>query len=634
MTGVPTIVVIDDAVEVRTLVRTRLNLSGRLDVVGEGASGHDAVELAARLRPDLMLLDVSMPVLDGLEALPEVLGVSPETRVVMYSGFAEAGLSDRCRALGAAAFLEKSTSLETLSADLLTVPGAEAPAVAEAEAPPAPNEEPGGVAAEPDESVLQEHLERFQEVFEEAAIGMATMTLSGRLVRGNRSLARLLGRRVRQLVGVSYADQAGTDAERVRAALRRVVDEGEDLVRLEHRVDRDGSDQRVLTMLSPVRDATGRPLYLFLQVQDVSGQRATEEALRLLVDAVQDYAIFMLDVDGHVASWNAGAERNNGWAAEEIIGQHFRIFYPPEKRVQRHPEHELEIALREGRYEEEGWRVRKDGTRFWAHVTITAVRDRDGQLLGFGKVTRDNTERREASERLEQVNTRLLGAADEQSDFLAMTAHELRSPVGVLGGTAQLLRAHWDELGEAERLELLDGMTSSAGRLTRLLSDLLTASRIHGTALDLKTLELDLEEELARIVNDVSRTAEPGAVRLGTVVPRHVQADVDRLAQMVENLVSNALRYGVAPVEISAEDDGPMVAIVVRDAGAGIPEELRAKLFQRFATGGDGGTGLGLYIVRELAHAQGGDATYRAEDQAFVITLPKDAPTEVRADGG
>jgi PAS domain S-box-containing protein len=633
MTGVPTIVVVDDAVEVRTLVRTRLNLSGQLDVVGEGASGHDAVELAARLRPDLMLLDVSMPEQDGLEALPEVLGVSPETRVVMYSGFAEAGLWDRCRALGAAAFVEKSTSLETLSTDLLAVLGADAPVV-EAEVSPAPIEEPPAAATEPDESVLQEHLERFQEVFEEAAIGMATMTLSGRLVRGNRSLARLLGRRVRQLVGMSYADLAGADAERVSDALRRVVEDGEDLVRLEHRLDRDGSDQRVLTMVSPVRDATGRPLYLFLQVQDVSGQRATEEALRLLVDAVQDYAIFMLDVDGHVATWNAGAERNSGWTAEEIIGQHFRIFYPPEKQVGQHPEHELEIALREGRYEEENWRVRKDGTRFWAHVTITAVRDRDGHLLGFGKVTRDNSERREANARLEEANTRLLGAADEQSDFLAMTAHELRSPVGVLGGTAQLLRAHWDELGEDERVELLDGMTSSASRLTRLLADLLTASRIQGSALDLNTVDLDLEEHLARIVHDTARSAEPGAVRLGSVVPRRVRADGDRLAQMLENLVSNALRYGVAPVEISAEDVDPMVAIVVRDAGSGIPEELRTKLFERFATSGEGGTGLGLYIVRELARAQGGDASYRVEDQAFVITLPKHAPTEMRADGG
>ena len=115
------------------------------------------------------------------------------------------------------------------------------------------------------------------------------------------------------------------------------------------------------------------------------------EMLRLLVEAVEDYAIFMLDPEGRVASWNPGAERSKQWTADEIIGKHFRVFYPPEKQAVRHPERELEIALREGRYEEEGWRIRKDGSRFWAHVTITTVRGPDGRLLGFGKVTRDNT---------------------------------------------------------------------------------------------------------------------------------------------------------------------------------------------------------------------------------------------------
>lgn len=627
MTGVPTIVVVDDAVEVRTLVRTRLTLSGQLDVVGEGASGQDAIDLVERLQPDLLLLDVSMPGMDGLEALPRVRAVSPNTRVVMYSGFAENGLSDRCRALGAAAFMEKSTSLESLSADLLAVLGAEPPTDER------PVAEPDEVSADPEESVLHEHLERFQEVFEEAAIGMATMTLAGRVVRGNRRLARLVGRRVPEMVGASYAELAGPDADRVRAALRRVVDGGEDVVRLEHTMD-GASEHRVRTMVSPVRDASGRALYLFLQVQDVSGQRETKEVLRLLIEAVEDYAIFMLDTEGHVVSWNPGAQRSKGWTAEEIVGQHFRIFYPPDKQVQRHPEHELEIALREGRYEEEGWRVRKDGTRFWAHVTITAVRDRDGELVGFGKVTRDHTEPREASARLEEANSRLLQAADDQSHFLAMTAHELRSPVGVLGGTAQLLRAHWDELGDNERTELLDGMTSSASRLARLLADLLTASRIQGTALDLNIVELDIAEELAGIVRTASRSADPGHVRLGRVAPLRVHADEDRLAQMVENLVTNALRYGAAPVEITAEADGPMVDIVVRDAGPGIPEEMLAKLFQRFATSSQGGTGLGLFIVRELAKAQGGDASYRSEDGSFVITLPSAGPIETDTDGG
>ena len=174
MTSIPTVVVVDDAAEIRALVRTRLRLSGRLDVVGEGASGHDAIALVEQHRPALLLLDVSMPGMDGLEALPRVREGSPETRVVMYSGFSEVGLAERTIELGAAAFFEKSTSLDTLVDDLLAVLG-----------------EPARAPADPGESepVLEEHLERFRELFEDAAIGMATLTLSGRIVRVNQSLA-------------------------------------------------------------------------------------------------------------------------------------------------------------------------------------------------------------------------------------------------------------------------------------------------------------------------------------------------------------------------------------------------------------------------------------------------------------
>jgi PAS domain S-box-containing protein len=621
MRAVPTIVVVDDAAEVRALVRSRLRLSGRLDVVGDGSSGREAVDLAERHRPDLMLLDVSMPEMDGLTALPRVLAGSPATRVVMYSGFAEEGLSDRCKALGAAAFFEKSTSLETLADDLVSVLGGGVRSDEPTLAPQvlAPHDSGPDASAQ---AVLHEHLERFQEVFEEAAIGMATMTLAGGLVRSNRKLAHLLGRPEGELVGMSYAALAGVDAGRVQAALREVVVEGRDVARLEHTIGGPETNLRVQTMLSPVRDASNRSLYVFLQVQEVSDRGESVEILRLLVEAVEDYAIFMLDPEGHVASWNPGAQRSKGWTAEEIIGQHFRIFYPPEKQVERHPEHELEIALREGRYEEEGWRVRKDGSRFWAHVTITAVRDPDGALVGFGKVTRDNTERRETSRRLEEANTRLAAAAEEQSHFLAMTAHELRSPVGVLGGTAQMLRKHWAELTDDERNELLDGMSGSAERLSRLLADLLTASRIHGSALDLKIREVSLPAELPQIVRTASSAAGPGDVRLGELPAVTALVDPDRLGQMIENLITNAIRYGAAPVDVTVEPDGDTVAIVVSDAGPGISAAMQPKLFERFATSGRGGTGLGLYIVRELAQAQGGEAAYRPQDGAFVITLP------------
>jgi hypothetical protein len=375
-------------------------------------------------------------------------------------------------------------------------------------------------------------------------------------------------------------------------------------------------------MVSPVRDATGRPLYVFLQVQDVSGQRATEEALRLLVDAVQDYAIFMLDVDGRVATWNAGAERTNGWAAEEIIGQHFRIFYPPEKRVEQHPEHELEIALRDGHYEEEGWRVRKDGTTFWANVLITAVFDETGRHMGFAKVTRDITERRRLQEQLQQ-------AADDQAKFLAVTAHELRTPIGVLGGAAETLARHWSDLEESERADLLGALEAGTSRLRRLLDDLLTASRLQASSLEVGRDVVRVADTVSDALATVARTWPGARVEVDVDPETAVYADRDRLAQVLDNLLGNALRHGEQPVRLSAEPAADRVLIQVRDSGTGVPEHMQSRLFERFATGrSKGGTGLGLFIVRELVRAQGGDARYEPAGPGepagvFVVSLPR-----------
>ncbi len=271
------------------------------------------------------------------------------------------------------------------------------------------------------------------------------------------------------------------DDDGLRSAITSIVEEGVDVVTLEHPRTDEVYRRSTLTV---VRARTGRPLYLFAQCQDVTEQRLaelelhqSEQRFRLMVDVVRDYAIFMLDPEGRISSWNLGAQRSKGWTADEVIGQHFRIFYPPEQQKARHPEHELELTLRDGVYQEEGWRVRKDGSRFWAHVTITAIRDESGQHLGFAKITRDHTERMqmleqqghyahalaEANARLEEANAGLADAAEEQARFLAVTAHELRTPVGVLTMSARLLADNLDRLEDDEREELLSSMHGQRG---------------------------------------------------------------------------------------------------------------------------------------------------------------------------
>jgi PAS domain S-box-containing protein len=636
----PTVVVVDDAADVRLLMKTRLRVSGSFKVVGEGADGAQAVALAEQHEPALMLLDVSMPGVDGLQALPEVLKVSPSTRVVMFSGFEEHGLAERARALGAADFIEKSVPVDALLARLLEL----------LERPTAARRQSSGAVVSVDQEVLDEHLERFREVFEEAAIGMATMTLTGRVVRANRALASLVGVAADDLVGTFYGDLTDEEGRRVTEALEDIQSRSLDLAGLEHGLAGERGGRSVRATLAPVRDSGGRPLYLFLQVQDITAERAaldelreSEERFRMLVEAVEDYAIFMLDPTGHIVSWNSGAQRSKLYTAEEIIGQHFRVFYPPEVAERGHPEYELEVALREGHYEEEGWRVRKDGSRFWANVLITAVFNKAGEHVGFAKVTRDTSERRRleqdretavralaaANEELEMLNRRLQEAADDQSQFLAVTAHELRTPIGVLGGSAEMLSKHWAELQDDERRDLLATMRSSTLRLRRLLQDLLTASRLQSSALEVQKAPVTISDVVADSLATVQSTHPDAQVSFVGDPALTVEGDRDRLAQAVDNLVTNALRHGMSPVTVDTEADDATVTILVSDSGAGVPAAMQPRLFERFATGqGRGGTGLGLFIVRELAHAHGGDAFYDPPGPAhpagrFCVRLPR-----------
>ncbi len=640
------VVLVDDSSEVRTLVRTRLELSGRFEVVGEGGDGAEAIGLAYRHEPDLLLLDTSMPTMDGLEALPAILTLSPDTRVVMFTGFEEHGLATAARELGASDFIEKSIRMDKLPDRLLGVlglpPTSERPQPAtargrlrvvggsDAAAPERPAEEE---VAE-DQAVLDEHLERFREVFERAAIGMATLTLNGSIVRANTALARLMGSEAADLVGVDYGRLTGGEGEALDAGLEAISSTNTSMVVLEHRLP--GEEERTARVtLAPVRDSKDQPLYVFAQVQDISAQRyaedelrRSEERFRMLVTAVRDYAIYMLDPDGNVASWNAGAQRIKGYSADEIIGQNFRVFYPEEEQEVGHPEHNLELALRDGAFSEEGWRVRRDGTRFWAGVVITAMHDEEGRHIGFAKVTRDQTEARRFAEERQ-------AAVAQQTHLLAVTAHELRSPAAVIEGSSSLLQEQWERLGDSERSQLLSAIDTSAHRLQRLVSDLAAASRLQDDALVLRPGDVSLEDLVTTAV-ERTRAANNGAVIEVSVEPDvMIRADGGRLAQALDNLLDNAIRHGRAPISITGRATGDGIEITVSDEGPGVPEDLAPELFDRFAVGGTtGGTGLGLYLVREIARGHGGDAVYLPRDGAqpsrFTLTVPSEPAGTVR----
>jgi PAS domain S-box-containing protein len=628
------VVLVDDADDVRRVVGRHLRLSGRFRVVGEGRSGAEAVSLAEQHRPHILVLDASMPDMDGLEALPRITAVAGTTKVVMLSGFSGRAIELAARELGAAAFIEKAAPLDELSDRLLDVLAGEPQEVKAA----------NGTYDVARDGVMAQHLERFRTVFDQAAIGMATMTLAGTVVRANGTLVELTGQPESALVGKRYQDLAAGHA--VASLERAVADVGGGRVgsaEVEHRLAGALESTWIRSTVTAVRDAGGRPLYLFVQAEDITERRealaalrASEESLRLLVESVTDYAIFLLDRKGHVATWNPGAQRMKGYTAQEIIGRHFRVFYPPEAQEVRHPEHELEVAIAEGRYEEEGWRIRKDGGRFWANVVITALFDPDRGLVGFGKVTRDVTDRRMAeaeakrhADTLAAANLQLQAANEQTADFLNITAHELQGPISALTGAAQIMGSYWDQMDPADREENMENLLRSAQRARRLLDDLLTASR-----LEVGTLEYEPGTvELAPVLEEAVSAADPGGERVEVRCAEGLTAWADRVrvVQMAVNLISNSLKYGVAPVVVEAVPAGDTVEIRVIDQGPGPGPEVVARLFSKFSRGagpGGRGTGLGLFIVRELARAQGGEAWFRREagQTCFAFELPTQAP--------
>jgi PAS domain S-box-containing protein len=362
------------------------------------------------------------------------------------------------------------------------------------------------------------------------------------------------------------------------------------------------------------------------------------ESFRLLVDSTVDYAIFLLDPDGRVASWNSGAERIKGYRADEIIGRHFSIFYQPAAVASGWPAHELQEATRTGRFEDEGWRVRRDGSCFWANVVITALRDPSGELRGFAKVTRDMSLRKAHEERIENLSHELQRRVDDLDEanrvlaqknseiesFVYSVSHDLRAPLVNLQGfshelglTSDALRTLLRSPGVSTEVQtraagLLDGeMAESLGyirnavrHLGNIIDGLLRLSR--AGRIEYQPTTVDTGVLVAEILASIRNTVEQSGARIEIGPLPVIEADRNAVGQVFANLLGNALksfddrRPGL--IQIAATDDTPPV-FSVRDNGVGIPEEYRPKIFQVFQPvhpSQPRGEGMGLAIVRRI----------------------------------
>src|SRR2546430_2041596 len=288
--------------------------------------------------------------------------------------------------------------------------------------------------------------------------------------------------------------------------------------------------------------------------------RESGDSFRLLVEGIRDYAIFMLDGAGRVSTWNTGAQRIKGYRAEEIVGQHFSRFHPPEAVAAGKPARLLALAAREGRAEDEGWRVRKDGTRFWANAVISAMRDAHGGLVGFAKVTRDLTQRRQVEQALAQSN-------QELERFSYSVSHDLRAPLRAINGFAQaLVEGHAAQLDE-EGKRLLAVIRDSANLGGHLIDGLLNFSRVGRQAL--ARAPVDLRALAENVVSELRQTQGPVAVDVVLTPLPPTSGDAALLRNVLINLIGNAFKFSAKrahpKVEIGAQQDGPEVIYYVKD---------------------------------------------------------------------
>jgi PAS domain S-box-containing protein len=360
--------------------------------------------------------------------------------------------------------------------------------------------------------------------------------------------------------------------------------------------------------------------------------RETEERFKLLVESVVDYAIFLLDPVGTIISWNVGASRIKGYTADEVIGRNFAIFYPPEDMHK--PPAELREAAAQGRLEDEGWRVRKNGERFWANVIITPLYDERGLPRGFAKVTRDLTERRqkEEAERRAALHAEASRLKDE---FLAMVSHELRTPLNVVLGQTALLQRETLPAEQARRGWA--ALERNLALLTQIIDDLLDLSRITTGKFTLERNPVDLRPLIEQAVEE----ATPAAEAKGLEIRRRVDAtqavvlgDEGRLHQVINNLLSNAVKFTPAGgwVDVECGTAGRSVLVRISDSGIGMEPEFLGSVFDRFSQADTSirrehaGLGLGLAITRELVARHGGTITAasagKGKGSTFEVRLP------------
>jgi PAS domain S-box-containing protein len=450
---------------------------------------------------------------------------------------------------------------------------------------------------------------------------------------------RMKGYKASEIIGKSFtlfypeSDLLAGKPQRelvVAAETGRCEDEG-------WRIRKDGTRFWANVVITAVRDDDGTLLGFGKITRDNTDRREAEMRYRILIEGVSDYAIYSLDKNGNVASWNSGAQRIKKYTAEEIIGKHFSRFYTKEDAEAGLPAIVLETAATTGHYAGEGWRVRKDGSRFWSSVVITPLRDETGELIGYSKITRDITDRMELLEKIQHHADELeLRIAErertnaELEAFSYSVSHDLRSPLRAIEGFTDIVLTDYGGQLPAEVIELLQNVAQSAIRMNRLVQDLLDYGRLSRIEIEPAPVSIAMAVKAAYgqidegLRDKITTTIDPSL---------RVSANMATLTQALFNLMNNGLKFypaGEAPhVEVSARRDGGNIIVEVRDEGIGIAPQHQERIFQVFerlhSTEAYPGTGIGLAIVKRGIDRLGGKVWVESapgKGSRFYISLP------------
>ena len=490
----------------------------------------------------------------------------------------------------------------------------------------------------------QEESGRLFKLLVDSVIDYAIFMLDreGHIMTWNAGAERFKGYKPHEIIGKHFSvfyTQPDLDIRKpwyeleVAAEVGRFEDEG-------WRLRKDGTRFWANVVIIAIRDHDGTLLGFGKITRDLTERREAELRYKLLVEGVKDYAIFSLDVNGNVTSWNSGAQRIKGYSSTEIIGKHFSTFYTPEDRERKMPDYVLRTAAETGHFEGEGWRVRKDGTPFWSSIVVTPVYDEEGTLRGYSKVTRDITDRKKLVDEIKkhaadlelEIKERERTNAELEA-FSYSVSHDLRAPLRAIEGFSTALREDFAEQLPQGAIEYLDEISRASVRMSRLVQDLLNYSRLSRVEMSLVATPVRLAVEEA--IKELG--LKDGTVTVDVPESLAVSAHAVTLVQILANLIANALKFRAPDrtqeVLVSAALEGTSVAIRVQDNGIGIEERHLDRIFKVFERlhGSEEfpGTGIGLAIVQRGLERMSGSIKVESKPgvgSTFIVTLPAVTP--------